>query len=109
MGMHTMNSARNSLPLPHQHWVYPHPMVCGMSATNYSYHACGTLREDLFPLAHNTSGHFGADKSYATLCNAYYWPNMRRNLEKAYIPSCTECLCNKSSTQKPTGPLHPLL
>ena len=28
--------------------------------------------------------------------------------ETAYIPSCTECLRNKSSTHKPTGPLHPL-
>jgi hypothetical protein len=69
---------------------------------------CGTIREDLFRLAHDSSGHFGADKSYATLCDAYYWPNMRRDLEKAYIPSCTECLRNKSSTHKPTGPLHPL-
>ena len=36
----------------------------------------GSIREDLFRLAHDTSGHFGADKSYATLCDAYYWPNM---------------------------------
>jgi len=68
----------------------------------------GTLREDLFRLAHDASGHFGADKSYATLRDAYYWPNMRRDLEKAYIPSCTECLRNKSNTRKPSGPLHPL-
>src|ERR1700729_770684 len=33
---------------------------------------------------------------------------MQHNLEKAYIPSCAECLRNKSSTRKPTGPLHPL-
>ena len=33
---------------------------------------------------------------------------MRQDLEKAYIPSCVECLHNKSSTRKPTGPLHPL-
>jgi hypothetical protein len=33
---------------------------------------------------------------------------MRRDLEKAYIPSCTDCLRNKSSTRKPIGPLHPL-
>jgi hypothetical protein len=67
-----------------------------------------TIREDLFRLAHDTSGHFGADKSYATLRDAYYWPNMRRDLEKAYIPSCTDCLRNKSATRKPAGPLHPL-
>ena len=68
----------------------------------------GTIRENLFHLAHDTSGHFRADKSYATLRDAYYWPNMQRDLEKAYIPSCMDCLCNKSSTQKPIGPLHPL-
>ena len=36
----------------------------------------GTLREELFRLAHDTAGHFGADKSYTTLRNAHYWPNM---------------------------------
>jgi hypothetical protein len=68
----------------------------------------GTIREDLFQLAHDVSGHFGADKSYTTLHNAYYWPNMRRDFETSYIPSCTDCLRNKSSTRKPAGPLHPL-
>ena len=40
----------------------------------------GSIWEDLFCPAHNASGHFGADKSYATLHNAYYWQNMRRDL-----------------------------
>src|SRR5271168_5084187 len=34
--------------------------------------------------------------------------NMRTDLEKGYIPSCVPCQHNKSSTKKPTGPLHPL-
>ena len=68
----------------------------------------GTIREDLFSLVHDVLGHFSADKSYATLRDAYYWSNMRKDLKKAYIPLCTECLRNKSSTRKPTGPLHPL-
>ena len=67
-----------------------------------------TIHEDLFRLAHNTSGHFGVNKSYATLRDTYYWPNMHRDLEKAYIPFCTDCLRNKSATRKPAGPLHPL-
>ena len=49
-----------------------------------------------------------ADKSYASLRNSYYWSNMHRDLEQAYIPSCTDCLRNKSCTTKPPGPLHPL-
>lgn len=68
----------------------------------------GTIRESLFRLAHDTLGHFGADKSYAALRDAYYWPNMRSDLENSYIPSCTDCLCNKSRMTKMAGPLHPL-
>lgn len=33
---------------------------------------------------------------------------MRKDLETAYIPACVDCQCNKSSTTKPIGPLHPL-
>lgn len=66
------------------------------------------IREALFHLAHNALGHFGTDKSYAALCNSYYWPNMSKELEKYYVPSCVSCQCNKSTTTKPIGPLHPL-
>ena len=66
------------------------------------------LRENLFRLAHDNLGHFGAEKSYATLRNDFYWPNMRRDLVRAYVPSCTECQRNKNLTSKPAGPLHPL-
>jgi hypothetical protein len=68
----------------------------------------GTLHEDLFRLAHVSLGHFGADKSYANIRNDYYWPNMRKDLETAYIPACPDCQRNKSSTSRPKGPLHPL-
>jgi hypothetical protein len=53
-------------------------------------------------------GHFGNDKSYDTLCRDFYWPNMQKDLVSAYVPSCTTCQRNKSSTVKPGGPLHPL-
>ena len=66
------------------------------------------LRETLFRLAHDVLGHFGFDKTYATLRTSYYWPNMRKDLELGYVPSCAECQRNKSSTIKPIGPLHPL-
>ena len=68
----------------------------------------GDVHENLFHLAHDTLGHFSADKSYANLHDAYYWPNMRTDLEKLYVPSCSDCQCNKSCTTKPPGPLHPL-
>ena len=68
----------------------------------------GTLHEDLFWLTHDSLGHFGFDKLYATLRHTYYWPNMRWDLQEAYIPACVDCQCNKSPTTKHAGPLHPL-
>jgi RNase H-like domain found in reverse transcriptase/Integrase zinc binding domain len=66
------------------------------------------IQEILFRLAHDTLGHFGTDKSYASLRDTYYWPNMQHDLEQTYIPSCTDCLQNKSPTTCPPGLLHPL-
>ena len=68
---------------------------------------CG-MREHIFRLAHDTLGHFGFHKTSKTIHNSYFWPNMRKDLENGYIPSCTECSRNKSPTYKPSGPLHPL-
>ena len=68
----------------------------------------GTVREDLFRAAHDSLGHFGAEKSYGSLRSAYYWPRMRTELEEAYVPGCDACQRNKGSTRRPTGPLHPL-
>ena len=45
---------------------------------------------------------------YAVLRGSYYWPNMRRDLETAYVPGGAECQRNKASTSKPIGPLHSL-
>jgi hypothetical protein len=66
------------------------------------------VRENLFRLAHDTLGHFSVDKSYASLRDTYYCLNMCCDLEQAYIPSCVDCLRNKSRTTKVAGPLHPL-
>jgi hypothetical protein len=68
---------------------------------------CG-MREYIFRLAHDTLGHFGFHKTYGSIRNSYFWPNMRKDLEEGYIPSCVDCSRNKSSTSKPSGPLHPL-
>ena len=68
-----------------------------------------SLCEDLFHLAHDTCGHFGGDKSYALLRDSYYWPRMKRDLYKYYIPGCEDCQRNKGRTSKiAKGPLHPL-
>lgn len=64
----------------------------------------GSIREQLFWLL----GHFAFDKSYGSLRNEYYWPNMRTDLEQGYIPACVECQRNKGKTTRKAGPLHPL-
>ena len=68
----------------------------------------GNIHENLFRLAHDTLGHFGADKFYVVLRDAYYWPNMQSNLKKSYIALCELCQCNKSQTTREPEPLHPL-
>ena len=68
----------------------------------------GTICEDLFQMAHDSLGHFGAEKSYANLRSAYYWPRMRTELKGAYVPGCDACQRNKGLTKWPVGPLHPL-
>jgi len=68
----------------------------------------GTIREDLFRAAHGSLGHFGVEKSYASLRSTYYWPWMQTELEEAYVPGCDTCQRNKGLTKWPTGPLHPL-
>ncbi len=54
------------------------------------------IREALYRLAHGSMGHFGSDKSYALLRDSYYWPHMRRDLERLYVPTCDKCQQNKS-------------
>ncbi len=66
------------------------------------------IRESLYRLAHDAMGHFSAEKSYGLLRHSYYWPNMRRNLERLYVPGCDKCQRNKTPNRKPRGPLHPL-
>ncbi|RDB23809.1 Retrovirus-related Pol polyprotein from transposon 17.6 [Hypsizygus marmoreus] len=55
-----------------------------------------SLHENLFRMAHDELGHFGGEKSYASLRTSYYWPNMRRDLIHAYVPACDDCQHNKS-------------
>jgi hypothetical protein len=68
---------------------------------------CG-VHQEIFRMAHDVLGHFGFGKTYDLIRSSYFWPNMRKDLEEGYLPSCTDCQRNKSSTQKSAGPLHPL-
>lgn len=66
------------------------------------------LHKQLFRLAHDHLRHFRGEKSYGSLRDDFYWPNMRRDLINVYIPGCRACQQNKSNTTKAPGPLHPL-
>ena len=66
------------------------------------------LQKTLFALTHDTLCHFGFHKTYSSLWDSYYWPNMRCDLEQGYVKSCPDCQHNKSATTKLLGPLHPL-
>jgi hypothetical protein len=49
------------------------------------------IQETLFRIAHDKLGHFGTSLSYDALRHSFYWPNMRKDLEQAYIPTCADC------------------
>ncbi|KAG1664303.1 hypothetical protein FOA52_005701 [Chlamydomonas sp. UWO 241] len=53
------------------------------------------------------SGHFGRDKTYSRLCQSYYWPRMRAEVED-YCRSCPSCQTIKPSQQKQMGLHKPL-
>jgi hypothetical protein len=67
-----------------------------------------SLRENLFRLVHDESGHFGPDKCYDKLRSSFYWPNMRKDLFNSYVPGCDACQRFKGATRNSKGPLHPL-
>jgi len=67
-----------------------------------------SLQEIIYRMVHDNLGHFGFHKCYNNICDSYFWPNMRRDLEEKYIPGCQDCQRNKSPMTKPVGPLHPL-
>ena len=52
------------------------------------------------------AGHDALKKTYLRLTNAYFWPNMKKDIQ-AHIDSCLQCQVRKKSTAKST-PLQPL-
>jgi len=52
------------------------------------------------------SHHDALKKTYLRLTNAYFWPNMKKDIQ-AHMDCCLQCQVRKKSTAKPT-PLQPL-
>ena len=65
-----------------------------------------TTKGRVFFLAHESLGHFGVGKPYLAVKDAYYWPNMKPNLETTYILACEDWQRNKHSTRPHAGPLY---
>jgi hypothetical protein len=74
-------------------------------------HLCvlvGSVRLLLLQEAHGGGlmGHFGAKKTEAVLCTHFFWPHLRRDVER-FVSSCTTCQKSKSRLN-PHGLYMPL-
>jgi hypothetical protein len=67
------------------------------------------LRAPLFREHHDSlsSGHFGTDRTYASMRKRFYWPRMAASV-KAYVKSCDTCHRVKAANGTPAGALQPL-
>ncbi|KAL2251583.1 UNVERIFIED_CONTAM: Transposon Tf2-11 polyprotein [Sesamum indicum] len=69
----------------------------------------GDLRKSLISKCHDTlwAGHQGEERTYALVQRAYYWPQMRDDVE-TYVRTCLICQQDKVDHQKKAGVLQPL-
>ncbi|KAL0381912.1 UNVERIFIED_CONTAM: Transposon Tf2-11 polyprotein, partial [Sesamum latifolium] len=64
----------------------------------------GDLRKSLISECHDTlwAGHQGEERTYALVQRAYYWPQMRDDVE-TYVRTCLICQQDKADHQKKAG------
>lgn len=69
----------------------------------------GDLRKLILKEAHESaySLHPGSTKMYQDLKEAYWWPNMKRDVAE-YVALCDVCQRVKAEHQRPAGLLQPL-
>lgn len=62
------------------------------------------LRDEIIQMHHDVPlrGHFGTEKVMEQISRNYYFPNMRRRIEK-YIKRCDTCIRDKPSRHQPYG------
>ncbi|KAL0289006.1 UNVERIFIED_CONTAM: Transposon Tf2-11 polyprotein [Sesamum radiatum] len=67
----------------------------------------GDLRKSLISECHDTlwAGHQGEERTYALVHRAYYWPQMRDDVE-TYVRTCLICQQDKADHQKKAGLLQ---
>src|SRR5579859_1998050 len=64
-------------------------------------------KETLLTMYHDDQNYFGGHKTQAAIVRDYFWPGVTKDIG-TYIKSCDSRIRNKSSTQSPTGFLHPM-
>jgi len=66
------------------------------------------LRDECIRLCHDTpyGGHFGRGKTYHLLRRSFWWPGMRKQVER-YCQRCQTCQKVKQSNRPPQGELSP--
>ncbi|KAL2248200.1 UNVERIFIED_CONTAM: Transposon Tf2-11 polyprotein [Sesamum indicum] len=67
----------------------------------------GDLRKSLISECQDTlwAGHQGEERTYALVQRAYYWPQMRDDVE-TYVRTCLICQQDKTDHQKKAAPKH---
>ena len=68
-----------------------------------------SIRSQLLREFHATpqAGHGGVLKTYRSMCEMFYWPGMRREVQE-FVANCQTCQFTKYSPSKPQGLLQPL-
>lgn len=65
------------------------------------------MRRQVVQAAHDELGHFAAEKTLQRLCQNYWFPHMRKYVEK-YLSCCIRCLFNKQNAGRAEGFRHPI-
>ena len=55
---------------------------------------------------HHSWGHLGIDKTLELMTRNYWWPGMKKDIQK-YIAGCNTCQMVKPDQQAKAAPLHP--
>lgn len=65
------------------------------------------MRTEIIQRHHDraTEGHFGVDKTLEKISRNFYFPGMRKEVEK-YIKDCQDCARNKAERHKPYGKMQ---
>jgi hypothetical protein len=65
------------------------------------------MRHEVIRISHLQTGHCSVEKTMNKLQEAYWFPRMRKCVEK-FIRNCIPCLYNRRKGGKPEGLLHPI-